>query len=116
MADEILHYFMDAGNRRVLDNLIAKLQIRRVDVRLTVTNGTLADKKLVLTGTLSRPRDVVKAQLEAAGAKVQTGVSAKTDIVIAGQNAGSKLADAVKLGITVWDETDLEKILGKPEK
>ena len=67
----------------------------------------------MLTGTLSKyTRDAAKEILERMGAKVQGSVSAKTDIVLAGADAGSKLAKAQELGITVWSEEDLERVIG----
>ncbi|MGE0081037.1 MAG: NAD-dependent DNA ligase LigA [Thiohalomonadaceae bacterium] len=73
----------------------------------------LAGKTIVLTGTLAgMTRDEAKARLEALGAKVAGSVSKKTDYVIAGEAAGSKLDKAMELGITVLDEEGLSKLLG----
>ncbi|HET9784826.1 MAG TPA: BRCT domain-containing protein, partial [Terriglobales bacterium] len=72
----------------------------------------LAGKRLVLTGTLARhSRDEMKARIEAAGGKVAGSVSAKTDYVVAGEEAGSKLDKARGLGVTVLDEDAIEAIL-----
>lgn len=69
-------------------------------------------KKVVLTGTLERwEREDLKEVLESLGAKVSGSVSSKTDLVIAGPGAGSKLADAQSLGVKVWDEAALVKQL-----
>ena len=69
-------------------------------------------KKIVLTGTLSNyTRDEAKEILERMGAKVQGSVSAKTDIVLAGSDAGSKLNKALELGITIWSEQDFQNLL-----
>jgi DNA ligase (NAD+) len=67
----------------------------------------LAGKTFVLTGTLSEPREDVKERIIAAGGKVSGSVSKKTSVVVAGENAGSKLADAERLGVTVWTEAQL---------
>jgi DNA ligase (NAD+) len=70
--------------------------------------GPLEGKTVVLTGTLaSLTRDVAKDRLEALGAKVSGSVSKKTDFVVAGEAAGSKLAKAAELGVEVWDEARL---------
>lgn len=71
--------------------------------------GALAGKSVCITGTLSEPRDVIKARLEALGAKVVGSVSAKCDILLAGEKAGSKLAKAESMGIQVANEEDLKK-------
>ena len=71
-------------------------------------NATLTGLTVVLTGTLSRPRPELKARLEELGAKVTGSVSAKTDLLVAGEEAGSKLTKARQLGVTVVDETGLE--------
>ncbi|KAA6184662.1 NAD-dependent DNA ligase LigA [Thiohalocapsa marina] len=71
----------------------------------------LAGQTVVITGTLSRPRDQVKAQLQALGAKVTGSVSSKTDFVVAGSDAGSKLDKAQALGVRILDEDGLEQLL-----
>ncbi|SUH65339.1 DNA ligase [Salmonella enterica subsp. enterica serovar Madelia] len=69
-------------------------------------------KTVVLTGSLSQmSRDDAKARLVALGAKVAGSVSKKTDLVIAGEAAGSKLAKAQELGITVIDEAEMIRLL-----
>ncbi|SFO98287.1 NAD-dependent DNA ligase LigA [Ralstonia sp. NFACC01] len=77
--------------------------------------GVLAGKTVVLTGTLPNlTRDEAKAMLEAAGAKVSGSVSKKTDYVIAGDEAGSKLAKAEELNVKVLDEAGMLALLKKP--
>ena len=70
-----------------------------------------AGKTFVLTGKLSRPRDEYKAQLLSLGAKVAGSVSGKTDYVVAGEDAGSKLSKAEQLGVPVLDEEGLRGML-----
>ena len=72
----------------------------------------LADKTFVLTGGLSAPRGDVKARIEAAGGKVTGSVSKKTDYLVAGDKAGSKLEKAEKLGVRVLDEAGLDLLFG----
>ncbi|GHD61114.1 NAD-dependent DNA ligase LigA [Jeongeupia chitinilytica] len=75
--------------------------------------GVLSGKTLVLTGTLpSLTRDEAQAMIEAAGGKVSGSVSKKTDYVVAGEAAGSKLAKAESLGVVVLDEAGLRDLLG----
>ncbi|MGR8024968.1 BRCT domain-containing protein, partial [Burkholderia cenocepacia] len=74
--------------------------------------GVLAGKTVVLTGTLpTLTREAAKEMLEAAGAKVAGSVSKKTDYVVAGADAGSKLAKAEELGIPVLDEAGMHTLL-----
>ncbi|MBQ6011968.1 MAG: NAD-dependent DNA ligase LigA, partial [Alphaproteobacteria bacterium] len=83
-------------------------------VKVSVENSVLKDKRVVLTGTLSKyTRDEAKEILENMGARVSGSVSSKTDIVIAGRDAGSKLTDAKKLGITIWTEEDFDNAIGE---
>ena len=80
----------------------------------TLAASPLAGKTFVLTGTLPQlSRDDAKQMLEARGAKVAGSVSKKTDYVVAGAEAGSKLAKALELGVTVIDEAGLLKLLEK---
>lgn len=71
----------------------------------------LLDKTIVITGTLDRPRDEVKAQLEARGAKVTSSLSRKTDLLIAGTDPGSKLARAESLGVEIVGGDRLAELL-----
>ncbi len=71
-------------------------------------DNAFAGKKIVLTGTLeSFKRSDLKERLESLGAKVSGSVSSKTDLLIAGTEAGSKLTKAESLGVEVWDEATL---------
>jgi DNA ligase (NAD+) len=75
--------------------------------------GPLADKTMVLTGTLPElTREQATERIIAAGGRVTTSVSKKTDYLVAGESAGSKLAKAEKLGVAVLDEAGLLKLLG----
>ncbi len=112
MADEISSFFADSHNCEVLDALLRQVRVRDAVVSSAPTDGVLSGKKVVLTGTLAKyTRDEAKEILERMGAKVQGSVSAKTDIVLAGAEAGSKLAKAEELGITIWGEDDFERAI-----
>lgn len=75
---------------------------------------TFAGKTFVLTGTLpSLTRSEAKEMIEAAGGKVSGSVSKKTDYVVAGEEAGSKLTKAQSLGVAVIDEAGLRELLGQ---
>lgn len=77
------------------------------------SGDALRGLSFVLTGTLSRPRDEVKRELEGHGARVASAVSSKTDYLVAGEAAGSKLAKAEKLGVAVLDEAGLAALLAE---
>ncbi len=72
----------------------------------------LQGKTFVLTGTLSRPRNQIKQQLQELGARVSGSVSARTDFLVAGEAAGSKLEKARQLGVEIIDEARLDQLLG----
>ena len=114
MADEIVSFFGDKHNARALDDLLEQINVKDADISTQNTDGILAGKKIVLTGTLSKyTRDAAKDILEQMGAKVSGSVSAKTDIVLAGTDAGGKLTKAQDLGITIWGEDDFENVIEK---
>ncbi len=114
MADEIVSFMNDEHNIRVIDDLLAQVHVRDADVGATPADGELVGKRIVLTGTLpNHSRDVAKEILERMGARVQGSVSPKTDIVIAGADAGSKLARAEELGITIWGNAEFENAIAK---
>jgi DNA ligase (NAD+) len=113
LAEAIHDFFAEPHNRQVIAAL------RSAGVNWTEgppqrpAAGPLAGRTFVLTGTLpSLSRDEAKALLEAAGASVAGSVSKKTDYVVAGADAGSKLAKAQSLGVAVIDETELRTMIG----
>jgi len=112
VAERVAAFFADAGNTRVVDALL-KAGIQWPDmVTATAKSLPLSGKTVVLTGTLEGlTRDEAKARLEALGAKVSSSVSQKTHYVIAGADAGSKLAKARELGVTVLDGAGLAQLL-----
>ena len=112
MADEIVSFFADENNVNVLNKLLEQINVRDAVVANAPTDGVLYGKKVVLTGTLGKyTRDAAKEILERMGATVVGSVSSKTDIVLAGADAGSKLARALELGVTVWNESDFENAI-----
>jgi DNA ligase (NAD+) len=114
VAHYIAEFFADARNTAVVDALRnAGVHWSDIPVSTAVT-APLAGKTFVLTGTLSSlDRNTAKDRLQALGAKVAGSVSAKTDTVIAGVEAGSKLAKAEQLGVPVWDEAQLLALLAE---
>jgi DNA ligase (NAD+) len=114
VAESVRDWFEDPGNAELCERLaaagvkttLARSADQKVDERF-------GNKQFVLTGTLaSFTRDEAKAQIEARGGRVMSSVSKKTDFVIAGEEAGSKLEKATALGVTVLDEAAFKKMLG----
>ena len=110
IAESIVEFFADEHNRKLV------IDLRKAGLTFTgqkKEKGTmLAGKTFVLTGTLERhTRDEAKKMIEDAGGRVSGSVSKKTDYVVAGSDAGSKLDKARELGVNVIDESELEKLL-----
>lgn len=114
VAERILAFFGNSQNQQVVAQLQA-LGVHWPDVEVAAGDSlTLAGKTYVITGTLeSMSRDEAKAALEALGAKVAGSVSKKTDALIAGANAGSKLTKAESLGVAVLTEQDMIALIGE---
>lgn len=111
VADSIVEFLGEAHNREVINTLVAA-GIHWEEGAGTRTDGVFNGKTLVLTGTLpNMSRDEAKAMIEDAGGKVAGSVSRKTDYVVAGAEAGSKLEKARELGVTIIDETALLELL-----
>jgi DNA ligase (NAD+) len=114
VAQSVRDWFDDAGNRELCDRLKA------VGVRTEMAggggaqlDGEFAGKQFVLTGRLEgMTRDEARALIEARGGRVTSTVSKKTDFVVSGEEAGSKLEKANALGVKVIDEAELRKMLG----
>ncbi|HYS13075.1 MAG TPA: NAD-dependent DNA ligase LigA, partial [Burkholderiaceae bacterium] len=115
VAASIAHFFAEPHNREVIEQLrSAGVSWPEGKPRPARTAGPLAGKTLVLTGTLPKlTRDEAKAMIEAAGGKVSGSVSKKTDFVLAGAEAGSKLERAHELGVRVIEEDEFNRLLGK---
>ena len=115
VAASIHTFFAQPHNREVVEQLRA-CGIAWEEGEAQVASGPLVGKTVVLTGTLpTLSRDQAKDLLEAAGAKVAGSVSKKTDFVVAGTDAGSKLTKAQELGINILDESGLMSMLEKRE-
>jgi DNA ligase (NAD+) len=104
-------YFGEAHNRTVVADLRAELRI--ADAEAPKTDTPVAGKTVVFTGALEQmTREEAKARAESLGAKVAGSVSRKTDIVVAGPGAGSKLKTAAELGVTVMTEEEWLALVG----
>jgi DNA ligase (NAD+) len=113
IAEQITSFFGESHNVSVIDELVTNEIRWPVSVRNEGTSDSpLSGKRVVLTGTLSSmSRTEAKEKLEALGARVTSGVSKNTDLVIAGENPGSKLDKAKELGVEVLGDVDAERLL-----
>ncbi|MGA9581760.1 MAG: NAD-dependent DNA ligase LigA [Allosphingosinicella sp.] len=111
VANALLDFFEEEHNREVLDDLFAA-GVRPADVVWETKASPVSGKTLVFTGSLETlSRDEAKAQAEKLGAKVAGSVSAKTDLVVYGPGAGSKLKKAAELGVETIDEAGWNAIV-----
>ena len=110
IAESVYNYFQDKDNIALIDKL------KRLDVNMDYLQDedekeAFVNKTFVITGTLSRGRDDIRNMIESFGGRVSDSVSKKTDYVIVGNNPGSKYDKAVKLGIQILKEDDLNEML-----
>ncbi len=111
VATRIRHFFDDPRNRELIDELVG-LGLRWPKPAARPQDGPLKNQSFVITGTLEGlTRDEAKARILAAGGRVSSALSAKTDFLLAGEKAGSKLAKAEKLGVPVIDLMAFERML-----
>ncbi|MBD0355917.1 MAG: NAD-dependent DNA ligase LigA [Rubrobacter sp.] len=110
VARAVVAYFALEDNR----SLVVRLMRAGLDLERTTgasQEGPLAGRRVVITGTLSRPRSYFVERLEEAGGTFTSSVSKNTDYVLAGEESGSKLERANSLGVPVLDETAFEELL-----
>lgn len=114
IAQSVASFFADPRNRAEVERLLELgLRWKAPKKRATkAADGPLVGKTFVLTGTLSQPRDHFKERILEAGGKVTGSVSKKTDYLVAGEAAGSKLTKAQKLEVSILDEAALLELLG----
>ncbi|GAA0634055.1 NAD-dependent DNA ligase LigA [Brevundimonas lenta] len=111
-ARALAQFFHEPHNRAVVDALIEQLD-RVEDAERPKTDTAVAGKTVVFTGALERfTRDEAKARAESLGAKVSGSVSKKTDYLVAGPGAGSKMADAQKHGVVILTEDEWLALIG----
>lgn len=113
VAEAIKDFFDEPHNKNALDHLLKAGVVPLEVAAPAASNSPVAGKTVVFTGSLEKmTRHEAKARAESLGAKVASSVSKKTDIVIAGPGAGSKLAEAQKHGVQVLDEDEWLKLIG----
>ena len=112
IAKSIVDYFSDEKNINLINRLKdLNLNMRYLGEEVNTSNENINGKTFVITGTLSRPRDEIKEEIEGLGGNVTGSVTKKTDYVIAGDKAGSKLTKANELGIRVLTEEEYNNML-----
>jgi len=113
VAQHIITFFQQTHNRDIIQDL-QNLGVtwNDINVNLEPQDESLAGKTYVITGSFTQPREQIKAQLEAKGAKVSSSLSKKTSALIAGEKAGSKLSKAEQLATPILNEEDLGELLG----
>ena len=109
MVESVLEFVRVNGSKinALREALAPKEPVKRIAV-----DNPFKDKTVVVTGSMSVPRDNIKAMLEELGAKVASSVSKKSDFVIYGEDAGSKYVKAVELGITLLTESEFRDMIG----
>ena len=112
IAKSIVDYFNDEKNINLINRLKnLNLNMRYLGEEVNTSNENINGKTFVITGTLSRPRDEIKEEIEGFGGNVTGSVTKKTDYVIAGEKAGSKLTKANEFGIRVLTEEEYNNML-----
>lgn len=110
LASSVVDYFALEENRELVGRLMQRgLDFEREEG--SAPQGPLTGRRVVVTGSLSRPRSAFVDQIERAGGSFTSSVSKNTDYVLAGEDAGSKLAKAEELGVTVLDEAGFEALI-----
>jgi DNA ligase (NAD+) len=113
VAEEIVAFFREPSSRRLLQDLKkAGCNFHALPEELAVRGGVFTGKKFVITGTLSAPREDFTRRIQSLGGSVSGSVSAKTDYLLAGEEAGSKLEKAQALGVRTLTEKEFEKLAG----
>jgi DNA ligase (NAD+) len=114
MAESINNWFNDPDNQSMLNRLKAEGLNIQADILDSEAERTLSNKTFVITGKFeSMSRDQISELIERAGGKVSSSISSKTDYLIAGESAGSKLDKAEKLGVRIITDQELNQLIGK---
>ncbi len=115
VAESVIRFFLREQNRARIEAL-REAGVNLLQPTQCATDGPWVGKVVVLTGALSEPRRAIQGRLEALGARVSGSVSRKTDLVVAGEKAGSKLEKAQRFGVEVIDEAGLAERLESSTK
>ena len=112
VIEAVARFFAEEHNRRMVDDLVEQLSVESAEA--VASDSPVAGKTVVFTGSLERmTREEAKAMAERLGAKVAGSVSRKTDLLVAGPGAGSKLAKAREFGVETMDEDGWFQLIGR---
>ena len=114
VSKSVTDFFSEERNKELINDL-KKYGVNTIYLKnINEEETEFSNKTFVLTGSLNRfTRDAAKEKIESLGGNVSTSVSKKTSVVIAGEEAGSKLKKAEELGLEIWDESKFINILSK---
>jgi DNA ligase (NAD+) len=116
IAQSLRVFLDDPANRAEVDRLSGQLELEAMQARPAASDAGLGGKTFVLTGKLSEKRAVLQEQIKAAGGRVKSSISPRTDYLVAGDNAGSKLDKANELGVTVLGEAELRALIEESQE
>jgi DNA ligase (NAD+) len=111
IARSLREFLDEPHNREEFERLRGILRLRAPEPR-AAGEGAVAGKAFVISGTLSAPRDEIKQRIEAAGGKVKSAVTSRTDYLVCGSKPGSKRDKAAELGVEILEEAGLDALLG----
>ena len=111
IANAVVEWFADDGHQSTIKRLAERGIDPHQEPGGAHSDAPLAGQTFVLTGSLSQPRHALREELESLGASVSASVSRNTSYLVAGENPGSKLANARELGVEILDETGLNELL-----
>ena len=113
LAQQLVAYFQEPRNQEGVARLLSQVTIDYLPTAETLGGGIMQGKTVVATGSLNHySRESIKNLIRQEGGKVGSSVSGQTDLVIAGEGAGTKLVKAQELGVEIWDEERLGQELG----
>ena len=108
VAASITDFFADPQNKETVEKLLKEVEIIYPEKSESAENAAFAGKTFVITGTLSKPREFFAEKIKSLGGKVSGSVSKKTDFVLVGEDAGSKLTKAKELGVKTITEEEFD--------
>ena len=113
VANSIADFFADAQNRETVEKLLKEVKIIYPEKSESTENAVFEGKTFVITGTLSQPREFFAEKIKSSGGKVSSSVSKKTDFVLVGEDAGSKLTKANELGVKTINEDEFNAMISQ---